>query len=217
MLLAGLAIVAATVGAGLGYAAMQTSALPDWYSQTNPSSATSPEGYEASYEPDASTYDSDGTTTVIPANRLNQMVTEAIASRPYTAPILDAAKGINTSIKNGRIESGAVINLADLPLAALPAEGQQAVNQLTQTFPFLANRDVYLGIEGSPKIVDGSLSLDDTHIKLGQLKLPIAKVASQLGLSQGDIEQQINALLSQQGLNPQDVEIVDGQLVIREQ
>lgn len=212
MLLAGLAIVAATVGAGIGYAAMQTSTLPDWYSQT-----ASSESPEASYEPAASTYSSDGATTVIPASRLNQMVTEAIASQSYTAPILDAAKGINTSIKNGRIESGAVINLADLPLAALPAEGQQAVNQLTQTFPFLANRDVYLGVEGAPKVVDGSLSLDDTHIKLGQLKLPIAKVASQLGLSQGDIEQQINALLSQQGLSPQDVEIVDGQLVIREQ
>lgn len=221
MLLTGLAIAAATVGAGLGYAAMQTSALPDWYSQTNSPAAAHA---SADHDPGTSdTYDSssatvsDGKTTVIPASRLNQMVTDAMASQPYTAPILDAAKGVNTSIKNGRIESGAVINLADLPLAALPAEGQQAVEQLTHNLPFLANRDVYLGIEGSPKVVDGAISLDDTHIKLGQLSLPIAKVASQLGLSQSDIEQQIDALLSQQGVRPSDVKVVDGQLVIEEQ
>ncbi len=221
MLLTGLAIAAATVGAGLGYAAMQTSALPDWYSQTDSPLAARA---SASYDPGTSdTYDSssatvsDGKTTVIPASRLNQMVTDAMASQPYTAPILDAAKGVNTSIKNGRIESGAVINLADLPLAALPAEGQQAVEQLTRNFPFLANRDVYLGIEGIPKVVDGAVSLDDTHIKLGQLSLPIAKVATQLGLSQSDIEQQIDALLSQQGVRPSDVKVVDGQLVIEGQ
>ena len=220
MLLTGLAIAAASVGAGLGYAAMQTSALPDWYSQTtSPSTAHA----SASYDPATSgTYDSsatvsDGKTTVIPASKLNQMVTDAMASQPYTAPILDAAKGVNTSIKDGRIESGAVINLADLPLAALPAEGQQAVEQLTHNFPFLANRDVYLGIEGSPKVVNGAISLDDTHIKLGQLSLPIAKVASQLGLSQSDIEQQIDTLLSQQGVRPSDVKVVDGQLVIEGQ
>jgi hypothetical protein len=33
MLVVGLAIAAAAVGGGLGYAGMQTSTLPDWYSQ----------------------------------------------------------------------------------------------------------------------------------------------------------------------------------------
>jgi hypothetical protein len=234
MLLVGLAIAAAAVGSGLGYAGMQTSTLPEWYSQTT-------EGFSEIASMDSSSTDSSSTgdsagddvsasaetrseqsfgddvLSVIPADQLNQMVTEAIASQPYTAPILDVAKGINTSIQNGRIESGVVMNLTDLPMAALPAEGQQAIAQLTQTFPFLANRDVYLGVEGSPKVVDGALSLDDTHIKIGQLKLPIDSVAQQLGLSQGDIEQQIGALLNQQGLTLNDVEIVDGQLVIKGQ
>ena len=227
MLLAGLAIVAATVGAGLGYAAMQTSALPDWYSQPNQSASAIASANSSAGAPETSVTDgiaaassggtTDGTTTVIPASRLNQMVTDAIASQPYTAPILDAAKGVNTSITDGRIESGAVINLADLPLASLPAEGQHAVEQLTRNFPFLADRDVYLGVEGTPKVVNGAISLDDTHVKLGQLSLPMAKVASQLGLSQSDIEHQIDALLSQQGVSPSDVEVIDGQLVIKGQ
>ncbi len=228
MLLVGLAIAAAAVGGGLGYAGMQTSALPEWYSQTSESLSQTSEGQAVSTSAPAASSEQisseqissaqdfgDDVLSVIPAEQLNQMVTDAIASQPYTAPILDMAKGINTSIKNGRIESGVVMNLADLPMAALPPEGQQAVSQLTQTFPFLANRDVYLGVEGSPKVVDGALSLDDTNIKIGQLRLPVASVAEQLGLSQGDIEQQIAALLNQQGLTLNDVEIVDGQLVIK--
>lgn len=237
LLLAGLALVAATVGAGLGYAGMHRAAIPDreilgtQQAASNQPDGTFPEGYvvesTAVYE-DEVTINSpsvsdrryeiaNDATTVIPAGELNQIVTEAIASQPYTAPILETAKSINTAIKKGRIESGAVINLADLPIEAFPAEGRQAVEQLTQTFPFLANRDVYVGIEGKPKIVEGALSLDDTHIRLGQLKLPVGSVAKQLGLSQSDIEQQINSLLSQQGLSPSDVQIVDGQLVIQGQ
>jgi hypothetical protein len=233
MLVVGLAIAAAAVGGGLGYAGMQTSTLPDWYSQVatsenvanSNSDGTFPEGYEVGT---SATYENGGQQDlgqdfgedvlgVISADKLNDMVTDAIASQPYTAPILDVAKGINTSIKNGRIESGVVMNLADLPMAALPAQGQQAIAQLTETFPFLANRDVYLGVEGSPKVVDGALSLDDTNIKIGQLKLPVASVANQLGLSQADIEQQIGALLNQQGLTLNDVQIIDGQLVIKGQ
>ncbi|PZO52838.1 MAG: hypothetical protein DCF15_13215 [Phormidesmis priestleyi] len=106
------------------------------------------------------------------------------------------------------------MNLSELPRESLPAQGQQAIEQLTNTFPFLANRDVYLGIEGSPKVVDGALSLDDTHVKIGQLNLPIASVASQLGLSQSELEQQIDSLLVQRGLTPADVRIIDGKIVI---
>jgi len=151
---------------------------------------------------------------VVSSAELNEMVTEAIASRPSTAPILDTAKGITTAIKNNRIESGTRINLSDLPLDALPAEGQQAVEQLMQTFPFLANRDVYVGVEGSPSVINGDLSLEDTYVRLGQLRLPVGRVASQLGLSQSELEQQIGALLDQQGMSLSDVRIEDAQLVI---
>lgn len=153
-------------------------------------------------------------SVTVSSSELNSMVTDAIASRPYTAPILDAAKDITTAIKNDRIESGARINLSDLPLDALPAEGRQAVEQLTQTFPFLANRDVYVGVEGAPRIVDGELSLEDTNVRFGQLRLPVGRVADQLGVSQGEIEQQISALLDQQGMSLSDVRVEDGRLVI---
>ena len=169
---------------------------------------------QASPDISSGTNSSDRGSLSVSSAELNAMVTEAIASQPYTAPILDAAQDITTAIKNNRIESGARINLSDLPLDALPTEGQQAVEQLTQTFPFLANRDVYIGVEGTPSVVDGELSLEDTYIRFGQLRLPVGRVANQLGLSQSEIEQQISALLDQQGMNLSDVRIEDGQLVI---
>ncbi|MEM9093084.1 MAG: hypothetical protein AAGC93_30700 [Cyanobacteria bacterium P01_F01_bin.53] len=252
VLLAGLAIAAAAIGGGLGYAGMKTASLPDWYNneatpaKTSPVTESAPQasGYpdesQASYE-DASyenaayreagtdaSYESredfgevivtphtQASDVVISESELSQMVTDAIASQAATAPILDAAQDIRTSLEDGRIESGVVMNLSKLPVEALPDEGQQAVEQFTQTFPFIANRDVYLGIEGSPIIVDGGFSLDDTHIKIGQLKLPVSNVASQLGISQSDIEKQLSGVLDQQGLTPEDVQIVDGKLVIR--
>ncbi len=212
MLLVGLAIAAAAIGGGVGYTAMQTTSLPTWYSQAQSGQkAEQLDNADAVIEPvNAAPGD-----TVISSGELDQMVTDALASQPYTAPLLEISKGVNTSIKKGRIESGLVMNLSEIPLDALPAEGQQAIEQLSQKFPILANRDVYIGLEGRPEMVDGALSLDDTHLKIGQMKLPIGSIASQLGLSQAEIEGQLGALLQQQGITPEAVQVVDGQLVIK--
>lgn len=225
MLLVGLAIAAAAIGGGLGYTAMQTTALPEWYSQTQPNgqsdrqSETSETSDAVVIEPvshssEAASVNAAPGDVVISSGELNQMVTDALANEPYAAPLLEIAKGVNTSIEKDRIESGLVMNLSELPLDALPVEGQQAVEQLTQKFPLLSNRDVYIGLEGRPEIVDGALSLDDTHLKVGQMKLPLGSIANQLGFSQAEIEGQLGALLQQQGISPDAVQIVDGQLVI---
>lgn len=229
--LVGLTIVAATMGAGLGYATMQTGSsaisLPGGLAPSQPKAVTSDrptnsdtEAVEAEVTEKTSSVEPSESVTrapsdvVITEDELNTMVTEAIASQPYTAPILDIAKAVNTSIEDNRIKSGMVMNLTDIPLEGLPAEGQQAIEQMRQTFPFLADRDVYLGIEGSPTIKEGAFSLDDSHIQFGPLKLPVANVASELGVSQADIEQQISALLEQQGLTPADIQVIDGELII---
>ena len=217
MMFAGLAIAAAVIGGGLGYTAMQTASLPDWYSQeTSNLGASDPVVVEpVSNETEtASSLQLEPGDVAISSGELNQMVTDAIANEPYAAPLLEIAKGVNTSIEKGRIESGLVMNLSEVPLENLPAEGQQAVEQLAQKFPLLANRDVYIGLEGRPEMVDGVLSLDDTHLKVGQMKLPVGAIAGQLGLSQEEIEQQLGVLLRQQGIAPEAVQIVDGQLVI---
>lgn len=231
VLLVGLTIVAGAIGAGVGFAGMKTGSLPEPLNSADRNVVVEsaqkdnggrfPEGFvtgSATYEDDAAQSSAGGeygdSTVTVTSSELNQIVTDAIANRPYTAPILDAAQDITTAIKKDRIESGARVNLSELPLEMLPAEGQQAVAQLTQTFPFLANRDVYIGVEGAPRVVDGNLSLEDTYVRLGQLRLPVGRVANQLGVSQGEIEQQISALLDQQGVSLSDVRVENGQLVI---
>lgn len=211
MFLVGLTIAAAAIGGGIGYATLKTGGgglsvfdqkdrqpvvIASESTQTRPMQTDDP------------------SDVVISAAELNQMVTEAIASHPRSSSILEHTKGVDTVIEGDRIESGVRINLADIPLESLPAEGQQVIEQMTRTFPFLNDRKVYVGIEGSPTVVDGQVSLSDTHVKIGQLKLPIADIASQYGFSQTDMEQQLSTLLEQQGLTPDDIRVVDGQLVI---
>ncbi len=210
--LVGLTLAAAAIGGGVGYAMLKTgggstgpSGAFGWGEKAEPAVVASATSQTQPFAPD---------DVVISEDELNQMVAEAIASHPHSAPVLDIAEGVTTVIDGDRIESGVRVNLSDIPLDSLPAEGQQAVEKITQTFPFLTDRKVYVGIEGRPSVVDGQISLANTNVRLGQLKLPIANIASQYGFSQTDIEQQLSALLEQQGLTPDDIRVVDGQLVI---
>ncbi|MEM8502384.1 MAG: hypothetical protein AAF716_04450 [Cyanobacteria bacterium P01_D01_bin.1] len=217
--LVGLTIAAAAIGGGIAYATLSTGGglggglgggsesfggALGWGDQSD-SAVVAPAGQGQAFAPD---------DVVISAAELNQMVTDAIATHPNSAPVLNITEGVTTVIEGDRIKSGARINLSDIPLESLPTEGQQAVERITQTFPFLNDRKVYVGIEGRPSVVDGQISLANTNVRLGQLKLPIADIASQYGFSQTDIEQQLSALLEQQGLTPEDIRVVDGRLVI---
>ncbi|EDX87417.1 hypothetical protein S7335_5127 [Synechococcus sp. PCC 7335] len=212
----GLTIAAAAIGGGIGYASLKTDGggLSVFDRGVLDRRDRQPAVIASESAQTQATQTYDPSDVVISADELNQMVTEAIASHPHSSSILDLTKGVDTVIEGDRIESGVRINLSDIPLDSLPTEGQQAVEQITQTFPFLNERKVYVGIEGSPTVVDGQLSLSNTHVKIGQLKLPIADIASQYGFSQTDIEQQLSALLEQHGLTPDDIRVVDGQLVI---
>ncbi|MEO1182000.1 MAG: hypothetical protein AAFX51_14390 [Cyanobacteria bacterium J06636_28] len=78
-----------------------------------------------------------------------------------------------------------------------------------------ANRDIYMGIVARPSVQDGKVSLDqDLSFRLGQFTLPMADVAEQMGLSTNEIEQRLNAIVMQQGLTLENIEIVDERLVI---
>lgn len=238
VLLVGLTFAAAVVGGSIGYASLVTGTNPVEYLSKDGVQQVINRGSESSgsdgdLASGAGNRGGDTEVTerevsrrseprvepgpediVISEDELNQRVTDAITNGPYPVAILDIAKEVNTKLENDRIESGMTINFGESPIDELPAETQAAVEQLIATFPFLADRDVYLGIEGHPTVVDGAVKLEDANIKLGSLKLPASSVASELGVSQSGIEQQINTVLEQQGLIPEDIQVVDGQLII---
>ena len=233
VLLVGLAFAAAVVGGGIGYASLKTGTNPvEYLSKDGLSEVVSGRGNtegtseqrDTENNPSAGRNDASEhvqpsrpvmagpNDIVISEDDLNQMVTDAIASSG--APVLDIAKDVNTELKNDKIESGITINLGDVPLEELPTETQASIEQLIQTFPFLADRDMYIGIEGNPKVIDGDVRLNNANVRLGALTLPADSVASTLGVSQSDIEQQLNDSLKQQGLTPEDIQVRDGQIII---
>lgn len=209
------AVFAAVLGGGAAYTWNQATRLPTWYT---PSATTLSEVGSANEllsskvtqpEPGASL------TLTLSEQEVNQVVLGAIAQQPETAQFLKASKGINTSLENEQIESGMVVNLSDIPADALPPQGQEALAQLTQKFPILANRDIYVGIKGSPRIEEGRLVLDDnTMVTIGRFQLPLSELANQLGLPKAQIEAQLDQALAQNGINLQDIQIEKGQVVI---
>ncbi|MEM8807559.1 MAG: hypothetical protein AAGF01_16190 [Cyanobacteria bacterium P01_G01_bin.38] len=214
-LLAGIVILAAIVGGVLAYAWNRATALPEWYAQGEviPDAAVSVGDLIAN---NAADLNGDGQLEVtLNEADFNQVVVSALAERPQTAPLLDHAKGMNTSIERDRIESGLVMNLSEIPAEALPPQAEQALTQLTGTFPMLAGRDIYVGIEGSPQIVEGELRFDeDAVLKVGQFSMPLSEVAGRFGLSQSELERQLSGLLAQQGVSLEDVQISDGQITL---
>lgn len=154
-------------------------------------------------------------TVALDELQLTQLMHEALLSQPQVAQIFAHAQSLSTTLDSNLIETGAVLNLSEIPLEGLPTELQTALTQLTSVAPMLTERDLYIGLVASPQVQDGKVYLDqDLKLKLGQFTLPVAEVADQLGLSTSDIEQRLNAILNQQGYILDTIEVIDEQLVI---
>lgn len=219
LILFGIVALAAITGGSIAFAWNRVNATPVWYQ----SNAFSVEALNA--QTDGSirevlarklAADTDGDTQreiTLNETEVSQLVAQAASENRTTAQLLEVSQGLSTRINDDRIESGAVVNFAEISTNNLPPQGQQALDRLTQTFPMLADRDVYIGLSSQPQIIDGQLQLgENTVIKVGGLSFPLSEVASQLGLSQTEAEQQLSALLTQQGITLDDIEMVDGQI-----
>ena len=147
--------------------------------------------------------------------QLNQLITSAIFSQERVAQLLTHAHSLRTDLSSDRLETGAVVNLADIPLEELPTELQTGLTQLKSVAPMLANRDIYIGLIAKPQIKDGQLSLgQDLNLQFGQFVLPVADMASSLGLSMQELEQKLNQALISREITVSNLEIRDEQLVI---
>lgn len=210
-----IAVIAAAFGGGAAYTWNQATRLPTWYT---PSANTLSEVGSASdllSSKVTQPIPGDPLTLTLSEQEVNQVVLGAIAQTPEAAQFLAATKGINTSLKDEQIESGMVVNLSNLPADALPPQGQEVLSQLTEKFPILANRDIYIGIKGSPRIEAGRLVLDDnTMVTIGRFQVPLSELASQIGMPKEQIEAQLDQALAQNGITLQDIQIEQGQIVI---
>ncbi len=147
---------------------------------------------------------------------LNQVIVAELARSPETSRFLQAAQGINTTIDGDRINGGVVFNMRDLPTQDLPPDGQRVVQQAVNNLPMLRERDIYVGVEGSPRLENGRLVFDeDTRIRLGNMRLTVPEVARLLGISPAQLQEQIDLALPQAGLVLDGIEFVDGNAILR--
>jgi hypothetical protein len=196
--------------------------LPAWY--TSQKNATSLNPAEAAIAQDRVirelvTTSSTGERRIdgeLSADEVNQLVVGAIASNPNYSPVLEGTRGINTSIQEGQVQSGAVVNLSEIPVDQLRANERAVLDRLTSTFPALADREIYVGVEGQPRFEDGRLLLnDDTVVRVGDLRLTLDQLQQFLGVSREQIEQQINSRLQQEGLNLTEIDLQNNSAVVR--
>jgi hypothetical protein len=132
---------------------------------------------------------------------LNNLILDKLAASQTDRQIPSGIRGINTSIKDGKIHTGALINLDKLTRDAKPGTKAAGLTKLTEKLPFLKDRDVYLGIVGKPMFDGKQIEFDEsTQVKVGNMNFTISQIAENLGVSPDKIQQAIDLNLRSKSL-----------------
>ncbi|MBE9177070.1 hypothetical protein IQ268_00585 [Oculatella sp. LEGE 06141] len=146
----------------------------------------------------------------------NELMMTAIADNSSYSPLLAGAKGFNTTIEGDQLRTGAVVNLADISPNQLQPREREFLQRLTDTFPDLVDREIYVGLEGQPTVANDVLMLDDsTTIQIGELKFPLAEVANRLGISEQELRHGITVGLGVGGVDISEIEFSGDRALVR--
>ncbi|MGJ3252803.1 MAG: hypothetical protein ACFE0J_16975 [Elainellaceae cyanobacterium] len=147
---------------------------------------------------------------------INQLVKDAIASHSDRSSLLAGADDFSLTIRNGTVEGGTRVSLADIPTDQLGERERTALESATSLIPGLGNRDIYVGVVGRPRVENGEIKLgDDLTLKLGRLNLPFSQISSRLGVPVDSIEQEINRQLQSRGIQIQTIEFVGDRVILQ--
>lgn len=146
---------------------------------------------------------------------LNTLVSTEITEQVLGQPLISAVKAFNTDTQEGRIASGMVINLSEIPPEQLRPDERETLDRFLATFPALKNREVYLGFEGKPIIENGQIRLDrDTRVYVGELGMSVQELYQRLGASEADLQQSLNIPADFQGFSLRDVQVTPEGVVL---
>ncbi|MBW4470191.1 MAG: hypothetical protein KME45_07270 [Stenomitos rutilans HA7619-LM2] len=125
-------------------------------------------------------------------NELTRLFTTEITRKAESKKLGSALKGANTTMQNGTVESGAVVNLSGISPDQLPPDERAFFSKLMTAFPELGRQSFYVGVEGKPKVKNGQAQLDeDLRVKLGNLSFTPAQLSERLGIPEDQIRQQL--------------------------
>lgn len=143
---------------------------------------------------------------------VNQLIVEGLTQVPEAQPILRSAQSVTTTIEGNRIRSGVTVNATDLPTENLPPQVQQALSVMTM----LGNQSVYVGFEGSPRVDNGRLVLDDSsRIQVGRVNLTLNDVSRLTGLDPNQLSDTLSVQLPQSGVVLDGLEVSEGAAILR--
>lgn len=224
-------LIAGTSAAIYYYYLHQATKLPDWYTSKKETTATlgikDTEYISQSQARNAQiitdkvesfSKKNTGESVKINLNEddINSLIISGFTKNTSKKELPEAIKGVKTNIQDGKIESGAIVNISKIQTAPTANNDKSTITQLTKTLPFLVNQEVYVGVVGKPTVENGQLKLgDDTEIKVGNLSFPISEVSNKLGIPKEQIEKKINSELKLRGVKVEDVELVDNQALIK--
>jgi len=147
---------------------------------------------------------------------LNDLVISEVVKKTGNKKLPEAVKGINTTIQNGKIESGAVVNISQIPTDKMRQKEKIALTNLTKTFPFLENQEVYVAVVGKPSVKNGQIKFDDNaEIKVGNLSFTLDEISQKLGVPKEQIEKRINLELKLGTVKVEDIELLEQQALIK--
>ncbi len=220
-----LACIAVGLISGPLYFWYQATRLPDWYRDRTLATNTLDLSDRTAIQQARQTVDqklssiqpaADGSAEVeLTDSELNALFASEVARVAETQNLEPAVKRISTNIVDGRIESGAVINLKNLPADALSQTRQEAIVKLVKAFPGLSEREVYVGIEGTPAVEGGQLRLDGTRLRIGNLSLSVAEVAHRLGISESTLQENLIRLIPLDQVGVQNVQLGENAVKIQ--
>ena len=146
---------------------------------------------------------------------LNNLVVAKLANAQANKQVPAGIKGINTNIKDGKIYTGALVNLDRLVHDSPPGSQIADLSKLTDKLPFLKDRDIYIGIIGKPIVAGSRIEFDrDTQIKIGRMNFTISQLSENLGISPAKIQRAIDLKLQQHNLKIDRVNLENNQLAI---
>jgi hypothetical protein len=218
-------IITAAIAGTMYYYWRQVTYLPSWYDQKSPQLNTSlnqPDLQQKTSEIKnriTSEINQANLTPEIQLNsqEVNQLIKEEIKQKTSQNPLINQAiKGVNTTIKDQQIETGAVINISDLPKEKLSEKDQIVLDNIKQNLPGLYNKNVYVAIQGKPLVKNGQIVLDENgKVKIGNMTLTMGELAKKLGVSVTDLQEELNLKLPLNRLQIEQIQIEGDKIQIR--
>jgi hypothetical protein len=152
----------------------------------------------------------------VSSSELNDLIASKMTDKTQGDTLPKSVKGFHTAVENETLKTGAIVDMKELQSSNLGAKDQELVSKITQNFPMLGKKDVYIGVAGKPKVQDGKLKFDrDTKVQIGNLSLTVDEIADRLGVSPEQVQERLNMQFQLQGMDLQGIELQDGGAMLR--